>query len=160
MNKRSLLSIVAVLVAGLILITGNANAQQLAEIDAVKAAHASFLTALSSRDAKAMEDVWAKKPYVVNIGPRSKAPAVGYADAVADYWPRTFKRFSEINVRALSITQIRTDGKLASVVGMEGVVGKTKSGKTVDSKLFVTNIFEKDGNRWLLVSHHAQRIPK
>ncbi len=160
MKRRNLFHIVAASVIGFVLTAGTANAEQSTDNDAVKAAHASFLTALSSKDANAMEAVWAKKPYVVNIGPRSKSPAVGYANAVANYWPQTFGRFSEISVTALSIAQIRIDGRLATVVGTEGVVGKTTKGKSIKSRLFVTNIFEKEGNQWLLVSHHAQRIPK
>ena len=52
----------------------------------MKAANQSFYTALSVRDLKAMQAVWANKPYVVNIGPRSKTAAVGYDEAVTKYW--------------------------------------------------------------------------
>ena len=65
---------------------GVANAQQAADGEAVKAANQSFYTALSARDLKAMQAVWANKPYVVNIGPRSKIAAVGYDEAVTKYW--------------------------------------------------------------------------
>lgn len=160
MNRRNLLGIAAACIAGLALFVGNTNAEKSADIAAVKAAHLGFLAAISARDAKAMEAVWANKPYVINIGPRSKAAAVGFADAVANYWPRTFARLTEIKVTAPSIAQIRSDGKLATVVGTEAVVGTRKNGKSVNSKLFVTNIFEKDGGRWLLISHHAHRIPQ
>lgn len=160
MNRRNLLSIAAAAIAGLALFVGNTSAELPADIAAVKAAHLDFLAALSARDAKAMEAVWANKPYVVNIGPRSKVAAVGFADAVSNYWPRTFASFSQIKVTAPSIAQVRSDGKIAWVVGTEAVAGTTKSGKSVKSKLFVTNIFEKDGGRWLLVSHHAHRIPQ
>lgn len=160
MNRRNLVSFASAALLGFALFVGNTNAQASADIDAVKAAHLSFLAALSARDAKAMEAVWADKPYVVNIGPRSKAVTVGYSDAVSNYWPRTFKRFSALNVTAPTIAQVHINGKSAWVVGTERVVGTTKSGKPVKFNLFVTNIFEKDGDRWLLVSHHAQRIPQ
>jgi ketosteroid isomerase-like protein len=48
---------------------GVANAQQAGDVEAVKAANQSFYTALSARDLKAMQAVWADEPYVVNIGP-------------------------------------------------------------------------------------------
>ena len=51
-----------------------------------------LLKALSARDAKAMEAVWANKPYVINIGPRDTNIAVGFADAVSRYWPQSVRR--------------------------------------------------------------------
>ena len=59
-----------------------------------------------------------------------------------------------------STTQIQTDGKLAWVVVTEKALGKTKAGEPVAFEAFATNIFEKDGNRWLMVSHHAGIQPK
>jgi hypothetical protein len=91
MLRRNLFSGFAATAVAVVLVVGSANAQQSSDIDAVKAANAAFYVALSSRDAKQMEPLWANKPYVVNIGPRSKAAAVGYADAVtnwgASHWP-------------------------------------------------------------------------
>ena len=131
-----------------------------ADIAAVTAANQAFYAALSARDAKAMAAVWADKPYVTNIGPRSKAMAVGTADAVTKYWPATFETFSQMAVSSMP-SQIQSDGKLAWVVGIEDVVLQPKSGgETLKFQTFVTNVFEKDGERWLLVSHHAQIIPK
>ena len=72
----------------------------------------------------------------------------------------TFSRVSEIKVTAPSVTRIRTDRKLGWVVGKEAIVGKTTSGRRVKFEVFVTNLFEKESGRWLLVSHHAQRVPK
>lgn len=158
MTRRNFLSIVATAAAGLALFAGNANAQQPADVDAVKAAHAAFYAALSARDAKAMGALWANKPYVINIGPRSKAAAVGYEDAVAKYWPVAFDSFAELTATPTSITQVQTDGKLAWVVGSETATGKNKAGAPFKFDTFVTNIFEKDGTKWLMISHHAQII--
>jgi ketosteroid isomerase-like protein len=160
MNRRHLISIGAATITGFGLFAGATIAQPSADIGAVKAAHLGFLAAVSARDSKAIEAVWANKPYVVNIGPRSKTASVGFVDAVSSYWPRTFSRFSAIKVTAPSVAQIRTDGKLGWVVGKEAIVGTTTSGKSVKFEVFVTNLFEKEDGRWLLVSHHAQRIPK
>ncbi|MFB9264900.1 hypothetical protein ACFFWD_17315 [Bradyrhizobium erythrophlei] len=33
-------------------------------------------------------------------------------------------------------------------------------GEPLKFDTFVTNIFEKDQDRWLMISHHAQAIPK
>ena len=151
----------ATLLIGLVFLAGPASAQQSSEIEAIKAANQAFYDALSGRDAKAMEGVWAKKPYVVNIGPRSKEIALGYEDAVADYWPRTFDRVSEIDVKLTSIAHIHVDGNFASVVGTESAALQPKAGgEPRKFDLFVTNLFEKDGDHWLMISHHAQMISK
>ena len=159
MRRRALLTGSAT--AGLALMTGLAVAQQPVDVDAIKAANAAFYAALSARDAKAMEGLWANKPYVVNIGPRSKTIAVGYEDAVSKYWVNAFTNvFSELTASMTSMAQIQTDGKLAWVVGTEKASGKTKAGEPIAFEAFATNIFEKDGNRWLMVSHHAGIQPK
>ena len=162
MNRRNMLAITATLFTGLALAGKSAGAQQPADIEAVKAAHQSFYKALSARDAKAMEAVWANKAYVINIiniGPRSKTIAVGYADAVSQYWPKAFDALPKIAVTS-TITQVQTDGKIAWVVGTETANLQTKSGESLKLDIIVTNIFEKEGDRWLMVSHHALPIPK
>jgi ketosteroid isomerase-like protein len=147
-------------VAGLALVSTMAAAQQPPDLDAVKAANQAFYTALSARDLKAMENLWANKPYVVNIGPRSKSIVVGYADAVTKYWPVTFDQFSQISV-STSVAQVHSDGKTAWVIGTETASLQPKSGgDPLAFETFVTNSFEKQGKRWLMTSHHAQQIPK
>jgi len=156
MNRRAVL----VCMAGLALISTTAAAQQPSDLDAVKAANQAFYTALSARDLKTMESIWANKPYVVNIGPRNKTIAVGYADAVTKYWPVTFDLFSQISV-STSVVQVRSDGKTAWVIGTEAASLQPKSGgDPLTFETFVTNTFEKQGKRWLMTSHHAQQIPK
>lgn len=160
MNLRNLLSIAAVSIATLALAVGHAKAQQPSDINAIKAADSAFYAALSARDAKAMEAVWANKPYVVNIGPASKTISVGYADAVSNHFPRAFAGFSKISASSISRDQVQTDGKLAWVIGIEGGEVQRKGGKLGKYRAFYTNIFEKNGSRWLMISHHAHRIPK
>jgi ketosteroid isomerase-like protein len=142
------------------LVAGSASAQPASGDGAIKAANQAFYVALSARDVKAMEAVWANKPYVVNIGPRDTTVRVGYADAVSNYWPKTFALISRMSVTLTSIAQLRTDGKLAWVVGTENAVIQLKNGGApVKFRTFFTNVFEKEGARWLMVSHHAQPIP-
>ncbi len=76
--------------------------------------------------------------------------AVGYADAVANYWPATFERFSELSASATSIAQIQTDGKLAWIVGTESVVGKRKNGEPLKYSSLFTDILRRTaiGGLW------------
>ena len=156
--NRNMLAIAATCFAGLALAL-SAGAQQASDIEAVKAANQSFYKALSARDAKAMEAVWAKKPYVTNVGPSNKMIAVGYADAVSQYWPKAFGGMSKIAVTP-TVAQVQSDGKIAWVVGTEAADLQTKGGQSLRFNIIVTNIFEKDGERWLMVSHQALPIPK
>ena len=158
MFRRHLFSALAAMAAGTVLIGASAQAQAPADIEAVKAVNAAFYAALSARDVKKMEAVWANKPYVVNMGPRLKTFAVGYEEAVAKWWPTAFEFFQELNV-TMTTAQVQANGKVAWVVGNESATGVTKNGP-VKFTTFVTNVFEKDGDRWLMVSHHAQPIPQ
>lgn len=98
---------------------------------------------------------------MVNIGPSSTEILVGYEDAVANYWPPVFDRCSEIDVKFTSTAQIHVDGNFASVIGTESAELHPKAGGEARKfDLFVTNLFEKDGGHWLLISHHAHMIPK
>ena len=88
MLRRDLWVALAAAAAVLGSLAGSARAQSTADLDAVKAANAAFYTALSARDVRKMEAVWANKPYVVNMGPRIKTFAVGYDEAVAKRRPK------------------------------------------------------------------------
>ncbi len=162
MNRLSLviLGIAAASIARLVFAAGSARAQQASDMNAIKAAHAAFYAALSARDVKAMAAVWARKSHVVVIGPVSKAAAVGYKNAVADYWPRVFARLPELSSAISSIAQTRTNGDMAWVIGTEHVVARTRSGKALNYSAFFTDILEKIGDRWLMVAHHAHRIAR
>ncbi|MGE0700069.1 MAG: nuclear transport factor 2 family protein [Hyphomicrobiaceae bacterium] len=159
MNRRIIFACAAAVAAAWSTSAAPAVAET-ADLDAVKAANSAFYAALSKRDAAAMTALWANKPYVVNIGPRSKSIESGYADAVTKYWANAFNNvFLELKASMTSMAQVQSDGKLAWVVGTEHAEGKTKDGPFAFDT-FATNVFEKDGDRWLLVSHQAGIQPK
>ncbi len=58
MQMKSLFMGLLMVMAGIV----TSNAQSASDIDAIKAAHESFYTALSARDPKAMGAVWANSP--------------------------------------------------------------------------------------------------
>jgi ketosteroid isomerase-like protein len=158
MSRRRLLVSLTAIVVGCSSFVGVASAQSASDVEAVRAANAAFYAALSSRDAKRMTALWANKPYVVNMGPRIKTFAVGYDEAVAKWWPTAFEFFQELNVTP-TVAQVQTDGKVGWVHGNESATAVSKNGP-MKFTTFFTNIFEKDGDRWLIVSHHAQPIPQ
>ena len=160
-GRRTVLASAMSMAAGLAMMTGLAFAQQPSDIEAVKAANTAFYVALSARDVKAMEGLWANKPYVTNIGPVSKSIAVGFEDAVSKYFGNNFNNvFSAVSASMTSTAQLQTDGKLAWVVGTENAKLTFKTGEVREFVKFTTNVFEKDGDRWLMVSHQAGIVPK
>ncbi len=156
MSRRRLYAVLAATAVGLSSFVVIAGAQPASDLEAVQLANAGFYAALSARDVKKMEAVWANKPYVVNMGPRMKTFAVGHAEAVAKWWPAAFDHFQELNV-TMAPAQVQINGKVAWVVGNESATGLTRNGP-VKFTTFVTNIFEKEGDQWLMVSHHAQPV--
>jgi len=136
-----------------------AYAKQIPDTKAVATANQAFIDAFSSRNLTAMEQIWAHQPYVTNVGPRSKVRNTGY-DAVDKYWNEFFKYFSRVSISPHD-SQIRVNGNIAWVVGLETEEFAPKSdGDPLTFETFVTYIFEKSEGHWLLVSHHAQSIPK
>jgi ketosteroid isomerase-like protein len=52
---------------------------------------------------------------------------------------------------------IKIHGTIARVAGLERVRGKTKSGESFAFTALGTNLYEKHGDRWLIVHHHASK---
>ena len=62
-----------------------------------------------------------------------------------------------MSVSNSSIAQVYSDGKIGWVIGTEAADLQPKSGgEPLKLETFATNIFEKEGDRWLMISHHAQ----
>ena len=159
MNRRNVLSLSVISALGLAFLPGSAVAQQAADIEGVKAASKAFYVALATLDnGEAMEKVWAHTPYVTYVGPRAKTITVGW-DAQKKYWVDTNKLFSQRDV-TLSDQHIHVNGNLAWEMGQEGGTAKLKDGKDASPDYIVTNVYEKIGDRWLIVSHHVQPKPQ
>src|SRR6516225_5448774 len=156
MHRRNVLSLAAM---GVVLLSGNALAQQAADAEGVKSASKAFYAALAALDNGAsMEKVWAHTPYVTYVGPRSKTIIVGW-DAQKNYWVDTDPLFSQRNV-TLSDQHIHVNGNLAWEMGQEGGTPKMEDGKDATADYVVTNVYEKVDGRWLIVSHHVQPKPQ
>jgi ketosteroid isomerase-like protein len=149
----------ALLLSAVIFTTNNAVvAQQASDIDAVRAANQAFYGALSARDISAMQRVWSSDVDIQNIGPVSKAPAVGW-DEIKKRFEDTFASFSELKV-SMELPRIKVYGSIAWVSGIEQGESKGKDGVPHSSTNLATNIFEKKSNGWQMVYHHASRTPQ
>jgi ketosteroid isomerase-like protein len=151
--------LLAIVVLGLTLLPCSALAQQ-SDIDAVKAASASFLAALGSLDIKKMEPIWANESYVTNINPRDKSISVGWDAVKKDLDEGIFKNFAELKGTYVDEPHIHVNGNVAWLTGTTRAEGKMKNGNSTDANVFVTQVYEKQGGRWLLVSNTALYVPK
>jgi ketosteroid isomerase-like protein len=142
------------------LLTTNAaeKAQQHGDVDQVSSLSRAFIAAISARDIQAMDKLWADKSYATFIGPLSTTVVVGW-DGVRKAWEMRFGQFEHVTISAPD-SHIRANGNVAWAVGMEKVQLLRKSGETLSFDAFVTNVFEKEGGRWFMVSHQATPIFK
>lgn len=145
----------------LLLGTGAALAQSAADIGAVTAANNAFYAAELRLDLPSMEKVWAHEEYVALAGPRAVAPLIGWT-ALQPYFARNFGNMAQFSLKPVD-AHVHVNGDTAWVVGKEevGNTSKLKDGTPISSRpTIVTNIFEKHGDNWLMVAHHAQEIPQ
>ena len=133
-----------------------ARAQQTSDAERVNAASQVFTAAIAARDILAMDKVWAHEPYATFIGPLSTVVVVGW-DGVRKAWEMRFGQFDKVTISAAE-PQVRANGEVAWVVGMERVQLLRKDGKTVAFDAFVTNVFENHDGQWLMVSHQSTPV--
>jgi len=130
-----------------------AQAQGAADMAAVTAANTAFYAALNARDAVAMAKVYAHTDYVAVVGPRSTSVLIGWA--AVEGWAKSLPTiFEALDSKAVN-PHVRVNGRTAWVVAAEHAVGKLKGGTPIEWDLISTNVYEKIGGQWLMVSHHA-----
>jgi ketosteroid isomerase-like protein len=164
MNRLATLAMttVSLLFVGVALLAGGgiSYAEQRSESDNVSAAVDAFHAALSNLDIGKMQNVWAQQPYVVLINPWDKAPAVGWDAVKKDWQERVFEFWAELKLSPKRAPHIHIDQTTAWTTGIVGVEGKNKSGQALSFTIIETQVYEKRGDRWLMVSHHASRVPE
>jgi ketosteroid isomerase-like protein len=138
--------------------SGLVRAQSNDDAAAVLAANQAFYRALSKLDLAAMEAIWAHDPDVLYIGPFHRKMVVGWP-AVRTEFVANKANVAEISVKPLDM-HVRVNGDTAWVFGAEEGAALPKVGISASGSNFVTNIFKKQDGRWLMVAHHAQRIPQ
>ena len=134
------------------------SAQSSSDIEAIKAANSGFYTALSARDAGALDRMWDHDGQVFNIFGVSKAPMVGW-NAIKSGYADLFNRFPELSVN-MADPSIRQDADSAVVVGVETQRVRLPSGEVASALLPATNVFVKREGHWLMVHHHSSRPPQ
>jgi ketosteroid isomerase-like protein len=142
--------------AFVVLATGSQTKAQPSDIEQINTVSQAFVEAITERDINLMEKLWARDPRATFIGPLSTTVVVGW-DEVRKAWTMRFGQFDRVMI-APAQSHVRTHGDVAWVVGMENVKLLRKTGETLSFDAFVTNVFEKQAGRWLMISHHATPV--
>lgn len=157
---KTLRNVAVLLFTGVLLVAGAAvHAQKKSDADEVKAVIEAFHAAITARDIKKMETLWAHDNEAILINPRDKDVWVGW-DAIKAHWQDTFNFWSEVTVTVRAIPRVHVKQNAAWSASVSEVAGKTKAGQSLGYKVLETAGFEKRGGKWLLVSHHASRMPE
>lgn len=143
------------LTAALAATAGPVYSQGASDLAGVATAAQAFYAALSQRDLAAMERVWAVAGPVFLINPRDKTPTIGW-NAVKENWNSAFSFWTDLKVTPHDM-QVRVNGDSAAVTNTALVEGHTKDGKAASFTALNTQVFERKGGAWLLVSHHSSR---
>ena len=138
----------------LLLSTTGIQAQQQDGMESVKAANQAFYELISKEDMAGFETLWAHAPYVRAIHPVSQQVEKGW-ETVRATFQDIFDRYDNISV-TMPEPQVRVGDKIAWVTGEELMSANDhSSGEAFSVTLLGTNVFEKAGDRWLMVHHHV-----
>jgi ketosteroid isomerase-like protein len=158
-NLQNIFKLPAIAVLGVSLLAPCSALAQQSDVDAVKTAYASFLAALGSLDIQKMEPLWAHESYVTLVNP-AKSISIGSDAAKKNWEDGIFKGYAELKVTDVDGPHIHINGNVAWLTGITHAEGKMKNGNSTDANVFATQVYEKHGDRWLLVANTALRVPK
>jgi ketosteroid isomerase-like protein len=137
----------------------DATAQPADEFEKVKSANRAYYEALSSRDIRAMEQVWSHTSEATNVAPPIRLAAhVGW-DAVRKTYEGFWNTLDGLSVSMPQPT-IHVKGDVAWVFGIENASRRMKNGQSSSGPNFGTSIFVKEDGRWAMIFHEAALIPE
>ena len=140
---------------------GSAQGQH-SEAEAVRAAASAFYAVLNARDIRAMESLWAQDADPIMIhpsGPFARSPAIGW-EAVRRSFTEAWPRFAEWSVRVDDM-RVRVGQEGAVVLATTPVHVKMQGEDAVhDYTALATILYERRGDRWLIVHEHVSQPPR
>ncbi|HVN88343.1 MAG TPA: nuclear transport factor 2 family protein [Candidatus Binataceae bacterium] len=126
----------------------------MSERNAIIEANRGFYTAFQSLEIEKMEGIWLRDPRIICIHPGWRK-LVGWGP-VMQSWERIFQSAFEMKfeVRELEIFQGRD---LATIVTEENLTQRGYDG-IARSQVLATNVFERVGQKWMMVLHHGSPV--
>jgi ketosteroid isomerase-like protein len=121
--------------------------------DEVKDTATDFYRAVSNKNLKAIDGIWAHERYAAVAG-RSGTIRQGW-DNVRGYWEERFQQLGDVRVDAkLRSSLCHAVGDVAWLSGTE-IRTVTHGDEKRQEKLRMTAVLERKGARWQIVSYHA-----
>lgn len=119
----------------------------------VKDTAEAFYRALSNKNLRAVESVWAQVPYA-SVAGRSGELRQGW-DAVRGYWEQRFRLLGDTSVKVKLTSMVcHAVGDIAWFSGIE-VRTVTTPDQSWQERLRVTCVLERKGTSWQIVQYHA-----
>lgn len=131
----------------------------MSDINDVKAAVAAYHGALSSLNIAKIEALWTHDDGVMQLEPMSKTIIHGWP-AVRKGLEGFFGGFSELKIWQADGPYVHVKGDVAWATGRTDASATTKGGEKMTLNVFDTQIFEKRGGHWLVVSNIALPVPQ
>ncbi len=123
-------------------------------IEEVTRANQEFYEAFESLDVNRMDRIWLQQEYVTCIHP-GWSLRVGWP-AVRDSWVLIFNNTFSMTFD-LTEVQIQVAGDVAWVICTENI--SSRQGEAVNqSRVLATNLFERVGERWMIIHHHGSPV--
>ncbi len=121
---------------------------------AIEGANRRFYRAFETLDLAEMDTVWAHGEHVKCVHPGW--PLLSGWNAVRASWEAIFHNTGEIRF-TVSDVQVARHGDLAWVTCTENILSQVRGQVSVTTVL-ATNVFERAGDGWLMVHHHASHV--
>ena len=120
----------------------------------VHEANARFYRAFESLEISRMDQVWSHGDHVRCIHPGWHLLS-GW-DAVRQSWEAIFTNSGEMRFSIADI-DAHVAGNMAWVTCAENILSHAH-GQIAVTTLLATNMFEREGDRWLMIHHHASHV--
>jgi ketosteroid isomerase-like protein len=120
----------------------------------VEEANARFYRAFEALDVAEMDRVWAHGEHAGCVHPGW--PLLCGWEAVRESWRTIFANTEEMRF-TLSDVNVNVDGDPAWVTCTENILSDV-AGRVSVTAILATNVFERGGDGWKLVHHHASHV--
>jgi ketosteroid isomerase-like protein len=122
--------------------------------ETLREANAGFYEAFEEQALDAMERIWSHGSHVVCVHPGW--PRLTGWPAVRSSWETIFRNSGEMRF-TLTDLSVEARGDSGWVSCTENIL-TADEGKIGVTAILATNLFERDGDRWRLVLHHASHV--
>ena len=121
---------------------------------------AAFYDAVAARDVDEMQKLWATDAKVTMITPRQKRTAIGWPAVKRAFVEGVFTFWNAFDALPADTPLVVIDGAKANAMFSIDAVGENSAREVVHYTIRNSQIFEKRGDRWLLIGSFATGRPE